>query len=299
MPCYASDAIKVAIKYIGYHEKASNKDLESFDKNSGASNYTMFADIIDKKYPMLFNGKKNAAGGWCSIYIHYCLIEAFGIENTMRMLSIPEKSAAAGVTYLYAYMKKANKVGKQPKVGALIMFGSKENDLKHVGFVEKFDNNYVYTIEGNTSNQVARRKYAKNNNSIFGYGYPSYDAESGNSNKKVESTPFNGTIEINKDEKNLNKSVMTDGKVNAEVLNVRTWAGASNPVLKSVPNIKKDTLIGVCDAIAAPNGDKWYYILINNKTYGFVNAKYIDLLSSSIVAETDGPVDTFNYNETR
>jgi len=297
MACYASDAIKVAIKYIGYKEKASNKDLESFDKNAGANNYTIFADVIDKKYPMLFNGAKQHFA-WCCVFVHYCLIEAFGIENTMRMLSLPEKSAAAGVTYLYGYMKKASKVGKQPKVGALIMFGSRENDLKHVGFVEKFDNNYVYTIEGNTSNQVARRKYAKNNSSIFGYGYPSYDVESGN-NKKVDSTPFQGTIEINTDEKNINKSVLTDGKVNTGVLNVRTWAGAGNPLLKSVPNIKKDTMVGVCDAIAAPNGDKWYYILINNKTYGFVNSKYIDLLSSSVIAEINGPVDTFNYNETR
>ena len=296
MACYASDVIKTAIKWIGYHEKASNKDLESFTANNGSANYTIFSDTIDKKYPTLLCGRK-AGLAYCATFTLYCFLDTFGFDETLRLLSLPLRSAAAGCIYYYGYLKKANKVGKQPRIGALIFFGTAENALKHVGFVEKFDSNYVYTIEGNTSNQVARRKYAKNNSNIFGYGYPSYDVEI--PSKKADTSPFQGTIEINKNEKNLNKSVLTDGKVNTGVLNVRTWAGASNPTLKSVPNIKKDTLVGVCDAIAAPNGDKWYYILINNKTYGFVNSKYIDLLSSSIIAETDGPVDNFNYNETR
>lgn len=298
MKCCASEVIKGAIKWIGYHEKASNKNLESYTANSGCANYTIFADTIDKKYPTLFNGRKNGFA-YCAIFVHYIFIELYGLDKTRELLSLPEKnSASAGVTYLYAYMKKAKKVGNTPKIGALIIFGKKENDLKHVGFVEKFDSKYVYTIEGNTSNQVARRKYLRTDCNIFGYCYPSYDEEA-LSIKSNEDISFKGNIEINTDSKNINKSVMTDGKVNCASLNVRTWAGANNPQLKTIPVITKDTIVGVCDAFTASNGDKWYYILINNKTYGFVNSKYIDLLTTNTIGESEGPVDNFSVAETR
>ena len=40
----------------------------------------------------------------------------------------------------------------------------------HVGFVEKCDGKRVYTIEGNTSDQVARRSYPVGYYEILGYG---------------------------------------------------------------------------------------------------------------------------------
>ncbi len=43
----------------------------------------------------------------------------------------------------------------------------------HTGIVEKVENGTVYTIEGNTSDQVARRSYSLSDGSILGYGPPS------------------------------------------------------------------------------------------------------------------------------
>ena len=36
--------LALAAKYIGYKEKASNKDLYSFEDNAGRSNFTMFRE---------------------------------------------------------------------------------------------------------------------------------------------------------------------------------------------------------------------------------------------------------------
>lgn len=50
----------------------------------------------------------------------------------------------------------------------------------------------VYTIEGNTSDQVARRSYYLSDSYIVGYGRPAYDAEPGNTNAGSQ-TPSSGT----------------------------------------------------------------------------------------------------------
>ena len=73
----------------------------------------------------------------------------------------------------------------------------------------------------------------------------------------------------------LNKIPNQTGTVNAGALNVRTWAGASNPTCSFSP-LYKGAEVGVCDTVNAPNGDPWFYIKYEGR-YGFVNADYIPL----------------------
>jgi hypothetical protein len=77
----------------------------------------------------------------------------------------------------------------------------------------------------------------------------------------------------------MSKTKKWDGKVTADSLNVRVWAGTENAKLKSVPTIKKGTKIAVCDSIKDSKGNKWYYIRIKPSTYGFVYGKYIKKIS--------------------
>lgn len=65
------------------------------------------------------------------------------------------------------------------------------------------------------------------------------------------------------------------GKVTANTLNVRTWAGTENAQLKSYPTLAKGNLVDVCDTIKAKDKSDWYYIRIAGKYFGFVSAKYI------------------------
>ena len=265
MGCYAKDLIAVASAEIGYHEKASNSNLQNKYLNSGNKDWNKYADFIDKTYPNFYNGRKNGYA-WCDVFNDYCYIKAFGIENALKLLCQPLKSDGAGCRMSYSYYKKAGKVGKTPKVGAQIFFGKSESSLYHTGIVESFDNNRVYTIEGNTSNCVARRSYTLGVYPVFGYGYPDFDIED---TSNTESQKINNIVSSG-----LSKTIQWYGKVNCSALNIRTWAGIEYPKLSSTPVIYKNTKVGVCGSIKAKDNSTWYYMNYNEK-YGFVSAAYI------------------------
>lgn len=66
------------------------------------------------------------------------------------------------------------------------------------------------------------------------------------------------------------------GKVTASSLNVRTWAGAEFPQIKSYPTLGNGNLVDVMNYTqTADDGSKWYYIQIAGKYHGFVSAEYI------------------------
>ena len=94
-----------------------------------------------------------------------------------------------------------------------------------------------------------------------GYVYESYIKKHVEETKSAESA--------------LNKTPLWVGEVTADVLNVRTWAGKDNPLIKSWPQLGKTNLADICDTVKASNGDSWYYIRIDGRIYGFVSAKYI------------------------
>lgn len=73
--CYASKVVNVAKSYVGYQEKASNKDLEKPHANVGKNNYTIF-------------GKKRGCNGqpWCDAFVDECFIEAYGEKEAKRLL---------------------------------------------------------------------------------------------------------------------------------------------------------------------------------------------------------------------
>lgn len=171
----ASMVIEIAKAEVGYYEKASNKDLDSKTANKGAGNWTKYARDLDA-YTDFYNGAKNGFA-WCDVFNDWCHYKAFGAEVAKKTLCQPAKALGAGCTYSYAYYKAEGRVGKEPRLGAQIFFGKKENDLDHTGLVYSFDKEKVYTIEGNTSDCVAYRSYPINSSSIWGYGYPKYDDE--------------------------------------------------------------------------------------------------------------------------
>lgn len=69
----------------------------------------------------------------------------------------------------------------------------------------------------------------------------------------------------------ISKKEKFKGKVTASELNVRSWAGTENPVLRTLP---KGTIVSVCDQIPAKDGATWYYIKESGR-YGFVSARHV------------------------
>ena len=65
--------------------------------------------------------------------------------------------------------------GYTPAPGDIIFFNWNDNpDSDHVGIVERVEGEFVYTIEGNTSDSVARRRYRLDSGSVMGFGVPWY-----------------------------------------------------------------------------------------------------------------------------
>ena len=185
MANYASELIKVATAEVGYLEKETNKNLDSKTANAGDENYTKYARDFDKKYTNFYNGKKNGFA-WCDIFVDWCFVKAFGVEQAKKLLGQPNKSCGAGCSFSADYYKKIGCFSNKPIVGAQIFFRDSKGVPCHTGIVYKVGTKYVYTIEGNTSSAVgvvsnggavAKKQYALNYSRIYGYGIPKFDKE--------------------------------------------------------------------------------------------------------------------------
>lgn len=184
MELYASKVIAVAMNEVGYLEKRTNAQLYDKTANAGTNNYTKYANDIDTKYPNFYNGKKNGYA-WCDVFVDWCFIQAFGVDNAKKLLNQPDKSLGAGCEYSANYFKQMGRFFTSPQVGDQIFFVN-ESNVKHTGLVYAVDRYKVYTIEGNTSGAsgviangggVCKKSYDINSNSIYGYGRPYYDIE--------------------------------------------------------------------------------------------------------------------------
>ena len=68
----ATQLVKIAEAEIGYHEKASNSNLDSKTANSGSKNYTKYGrDLFNAGF---FNGNKNGFD-WCAQFPTWCVCE--------------------------------------------------------------------------------------------------------------------------------------------------------------------------------------------------------------------------------
>lgn len=163
MACYASKAVEIAKKEDGTKE--------------GNNNWNKYAADLDKtdmyNYP-----KQNVP--YCDVFVDWVIWKACNqnAAEAEKVLCQPKKSAGAGCVYSYGYYKAAGRVGKTPKLGAQIFFGTKESDLYHTGIVIAIKGDKVTTEEGNSDNMVKQHTYTVGaKNKVFGYGYPRYDEE--------------------------------------------------------------------------------------------------------------------------
>ena len=184
MSCYVEDVIKIAKAEVGYLEKASNSNLDSKTGNAGSKNYTKYARDLDK-IAGFYNGRKQGYA-WCDVFVDWCFVKAYGVDNAKRLLCQPDKSLGAGCVYSMRYYKSKKQLYSSPKVGDQIFFKDSDGDVIHTGIVYDVDGTYVYTIEGNTSSVagvvanggcVREKKYKLSYNRIAGYGRPAYDAK--------------------------------------------------------------------------------------------------------------------------
>ena len=146
---------------IGYHE--------------GGSNYTKYADDPDlaKLYGWIAQNQP-----WCDIFVDEAHIQCFGLTAASEMTYQPIGQGSAACANSMSFYRAAGALYSSPEPGDQIFFYSGGN-IGHTGIVEAVENGKVITIEGNTSDMVARRSYALGSSVIAGYGRPRWECATG------------------------------------------------------------------------------------------------------------------------
>lgn len=184
----AKNLINIAISQIGYHEKESCNNLDNNTANAGDANHTKYArDLHDAGY---YNNHDKCGYAWCDVFADWCfymLCDKNAVEA--QKMSYQTGPYGAGCKYSAQYYKNAKRYyTSNPMPGDQIFFAS-DGNINHTGIVETVNGNIITTIEGNTSNKVARRTYNLTNKYIVGFGRPNYSNVSSSNNSTNVTTP--------------------------------------------------------------------------------------------------------------
>lgn len=110
---------------------------------------------------------------WCACFVSWCADQCGYIDAGI----IPKFANCQneGVVW-FKTVGLWKEAGYVPKSGDIIFFDWENDGISdHVGIVEKTESSTIYTIEGNTSNDVCKQnKYNIDSSDILGYGTPNY-----------------------------------------------------------------------------------------------------------------------------
>ena len=108
----------------------------------------------------------NQRVNWCAIFVSWCAYESGDIGT-----NIPKFAATYdGMAWFTRHNKWKDK-SYTPVPGDIIFFDWEDNKLPdHVGIVVKVEDGKIYTVEGNSNDEVKSKEYDKNYKHILGYG---------------------------------------------------------------------------------------------------------------------------------
>lgn len=114
----------------------------------------------------------NSRVEWCAVFVSWAANEAGHLQAGV----IPKFSGCENGINWFKAMGQWQEKGYVPRAGDIIFFDWEvDGQVNHVGIVEKVENNKVYTVEGNSTDDTCRQKeYSINSKFIFGYGTPAY-----------------------------------------------------------------------------------------------------------------------------
>ena len=188
--CYAKPTVDYALDQVGNECGKTNK-------------YSAILDSV--KY---FNTPKNGYADSCSIFVNACVLLGGCVDpsadddieaakwTALYMMYEPQdgSNAAAGCTQAAGYFKSHDAWYTNPKDferGDQIFFWKSNKAIYHTGIIVDWDENGIYTVEGNTNGgMVAKKFYSYDDERIAGVGRPRYDGWeiSGNEGKEKEKT---------------------------------------------------------------------------------------------------------------
>ena len=182
--------VDVAVGEVGYLEKSRDAYVRNPNvvwykiDGAGHDNITKYALEIDR---IDWFAVSVQYGPWCATYIDWCFLKAadWDIAEAARIkFHGPLDSLVDCAIDQY---KAAGRWYREPHVGDQIFFAKANGvDPAHTGLVIDVDDDYVYTVEGNTSAETgvvsnggacARKCYLKRYYRILGYGRPLYEED--------------------------------------------------------------------------------------------------------------------------
>lgn len=178
--------IQIAMEEVGYLEKSKqayqkNPDV-IYEKTAGAGqdNITKYGKEMKDIYPAVMD----FPAPWCDSWLDWCFYKAYGVSTAKSMIGGNFDDYTVNSCKMY---EKHNALHKNPMMGDQVFFtkNGKPSGCYHTGLVYKVDDDYFYTIEGNTSNAdavvangggVAKKKYQrKKYEGKVLFGRPKYD----------------------------------------------------------------------------------------------------------------------------
>ncbi len=251
------DVIMIALSQVGYHEGNSDADMDGWNLG-GSENFV--------EYNRLFCKLEGIWGyAWCAAFVSWCQYQA----GVPAEIDCSEVSCPRMINEILKPqgLYKTRESGYTPIIGDLIYFKNKTSTAvsTHVGLVIGVRDGYVYTVEGNGGEKVARHKYALDDSYIVGYGALKYETKEG--------TDYS-VFSLEEDSANPGKYIVT-----ADSLNVRAGAGTSFSILG-----------------ALKNGDE-VEVLKFNENWGKIDFKGKEgWISASYLRSTETNVYTIYYN---
>lgn len=233
--------LDLATKYIGYKEKASDKDLYSFDDNAGSGNYTMFQEELAKAG--FWNNNKQGYE-WCTSFVAWCFWRLCGSVEAKQILCLTGDYGASCTMWAKYYDEQA-RLFKKPKVGDQYFQRGSDGKPCHTGIVESVSSNTFTTIEGNAGNMV-KRVTRKIDNTVYGFGRPHYNEEETEMRyKTIDEIPYGYRAETKElmelglngygDDRGL---YLTDDMLRCMIINLRMCKA----LITAVPDIDEEAL---------------------------------------------------------
>lgn len=107
---------------------------------------------------------------WCACFVSWCANKCGYLDTVIPKFA----GCSTGVQWFKARNQWADR-SITPEPGMIIFFDwDRDGVPDHTGIVEKSENGYIYTIEGNAADSCRKRQYTVGNSQIFGYGIPTY-----------------------------------------------------------------------------------------------------------------------------
>lgn len=141
---------------VGYHE--------------GVNNWNKYTDTPGLKEWL---GWYEQNQPWCDTFCRAVMLICFGLDAASQMVYQPIGAGSVLCRASAQYYKDNNAFFNFPEVGDQIFFYY-SGAINHTGVVESVGSGTVTTIEGNSSDMVARRTYSLSDPAIAGYGRPKW-----------------------------------------------------------------------------------------------------------------------------